>query len=85
MSGVWPSSTDVTLIASARFLRGAGPTSLTAWVPIGDISPRSGGLLYLEDSVSLGLEIEDAFTEMNKTLTAEERLSAFNVNVGTLE
>ncbi|GFZ52292.1 hypothetical protein JCM24511_10065 [Saitozyma sp. JCM 24511] len=63
------------------FLRGAGPTSLTAWVPIGDISPRSGGLLYLEDSVTLGLEIEDAFTEMNKNLTAEERLSAFNVNM----
>ncbi|RSH83761.1 hypothetical protein EHS25_005376 [Saitozyma podzolica] len=62
------------------FLRGAGPISLTAWVPIGDISPRSGGLLYLEDSVSLGLEIEDTFTEMNKNLTAEERLSAFNVN-----
>ncbi|KAM0750879.1 hypothetical protein T439DRAFT_356613 [Meredithblackwellia eburnea MCA 4105] len=63
------------------FLRAAPPTSLTAWVPIGDIEPLEGGLLYLEDSVSLGQEIEDSFTRMNSSLTAEERISAFNVNM----
>ncbi|KAI5475233.1 hypothetical protein MNV49_001713 [Pseudohyphozyma bogoriensis] len=63
------------------FLRAAPPTSLTAWVPMGDISPLSGGLLYLEKSVDLGLEIENEFTEMNKGLTEKERLSAFNVNM----
>lgn len=63
------------------FLRGAPPTSLTAWIPMGDITPLSGGLLYLEKSVPLGLEIEDSFTKMNASLTEAERLSAFNVNM----
>lgn len=48
---------------------------------MGDITPLSGGLLYLEKSVPLGLEIEDSFTKMNASLTEAERLSAFNVNV----
>ncbi|KAM0749893.1 hypothetical protein T439DRAFT_363498 [Meredithblackwellia eburnea MCA 4105] len=63
------------------FLRAAPPTSLTAWVPIGDIGPLSGGLLYLESSVPIGLEIEDEFTKMNKDLSEAERMSAFNVNM----
>jgi phytanoyl-CoA hydroxylase len=66
---------------SSSFLRAAPPTSLTAWVPIGDISPVSGGLLYLEKSVDIGLEIEDGFTKQNGDLPLEERLSAFNVNM----
>lgn len=63
------------------FLRAAPPTSLTAWVPIGDIPPESGGLIYLENSVPIGLEIEDEFTKLNANLSDEDRLSAFNVNM----
>ncbi len=53
----------------------------------GDISPTGGGLIYLSDSASLGREIEDDFTQRAQTMTREERISAFNVNMtkfGTL-
>ena len=63
------------------FLRGAPATSLTAWVPIGDVPPESGGLLYLENSVPLGQAFEEEFTKNNATLSDAERLSAFNVNM----
>lgn len=35
------------------FLRHGEPTSVTAWVPIGDIKLAGGGLIYLEDGESL--------------------------------
>lgn len=65
------------------FLRGGPPTALTAWVPIGDCGPMSGGLMYLEDSKTLAAAIEDDFTKMSieKGLSEEEALSAFNSNV----
>ncbi|KAH8896624.1 hypothetical protein GQ53DRAFT_791984 [Thozetella sp. PMI_491] len=63
------------------FLRAALPTSLTSWVPIGDISPESGGLIYLENSVPIDLEIEEEFTKRNAELPDEERVSAFNTNM----
>lgn len=34
------------------FLRYGEPTSVTAWVPIGDVSLSGGGLIYLEDGTS---------------------------------
>jgi phytanoyl-CoA hydroxylase len=73
------------------FLRGGDPHDefLTAWVPIGDIAVNGGGLIYLEDSSSLGRSIEDDFTALAKKtlLTPEQTISAFNVNMmagGTL-
>lgn len=33
------------------FLRHGEPTSVTAWVPIGDIKLTGGGLIYLQDSL----------------------------------
>lgn len=63
------------------FLRAAPPTSLTAWVPIGDIPPESGGLIYLENSVPLGVAFEEEFTRINAALSDDEKLSAFNVNM----
>lgn len=33
------------------FLRHGEPTSVTAWVPIGDIKLNGGGLIYLEDGM----------------------------------
>lgn len=59
------------------------PGAVTGWIPIGDVSPVSGGLLYLEGSRDMGLEIERAFLEMNKELDAESQLSAFNQNVSS--
>lgn len=36
------------------YLRAGPPTSLTAWVPIGDISLEGGGLMYLQGSTDIG-------------------------------
>jgi phytanoyl-CoA hydroxylase len=63
------------------YLRGGPPTSLTAWVPIGDISLEGGGLMYLEDSVSVGRFTEEEFARNAINLTPEERVSAFNKNM----
>jgi phytanoyl-CoA hydroxylase len=60
------------------FLRAGPATALTAWVPLRDCAINGGGLLYLEDSVSLGIEMEKGFAEAAKDFTEEERLSAFN-------
>jgi len=65
------------------FLRGGPATSLTAWLPIGDCTPAQGGLMYLEDSKSLGEEPERDFTKKagEGGLTEDETRSAFNQNV----
>ncbi|KAL8848628.1 MAG: hypothetical protein Q9221_006353 [Calogaya cf. arnoldii] len=60
------------------FLRGSDADLLTAWVPIGDCNARGGGLMYLQDSDRLGRELEDEFKENAKSLSDEERVSAFN-------
>lgn len=64
------------------FLRKGEAEFLTAWVPIGDIDPRGGGLMYLSDSVLLGREIEKNFSRRAQALSNEERLSSFNVHMG---
>lgn len=65
------------------FLRYGEPTSVTAWVPIGDVKLNGGGLIYLEDGDSVGLKIEEEFTTKAKNagLTEEEARSAFNSNM----
>lgn len=63
------------------FLRAGPPTVLTAWVPLGDIAIDGGGLLYLEDSASVGQGIEKGFTGAAKDFTEEERVSAFNAHM----
>lgn len=40
------------------FLRHGEPTSITAWVPIGDVAITGGGLIYLEDSTVVELMFE---------------------------
>jgi hypothetical protein len=37
--------------------------------------------MYLEDSVSIGQQLEDAFTEAAKDMPEKERVSDFNVNM----
>lgn len=70
------------------FLRGGPPTSLTAWVPLGDCDMEGGGLLYLQDSVSLGQQFEARFAAAAADLTEDEKMSAFNrtmMDTGYLE
>lgn len=65
------------------FLRHGEDTSVTAWVPMGDISRQGGGLIYLEKGHSLGSDMEQAFTIKAKAtgLTEAETRSAFNQNM----
>lgn len=65
------------------FLRHGEDTSVTAWVPMGDVSRQGGGLIYLEKGHLLGAEIEQEFTTKAKAtgLTDEEAKNAFNQNM----
>ncbi|KAI1311141.1 hypothetical protein F5Y03DRAFT_391687 [Xylaria venustula] len=63
------------------FLRAGPPTSITAWVPIGDVDVKGGGLIYLDRAHDIGKRYEDDFSEINADLPDEERLSAFNKNM----
>lgn len=65
------------------FMRYGEPTSVTAWVPIGDVNLEGGGLIYLEDGEKLGAEIEEEFTRKAKAagMTDEETRYAFNANM----
>jgi phytanoyl-CoA hydroxylase len=65
------------------FLRGGDPASefLTAWVPIGDTAHDGGGLIYLKNSTEIGRRIEANFTKRAQTLSAEDRIRAYNQNM----
>lgn len=78
LRGAW---TEERALTGRRYLRGMEPDALTAWIPLGDISPVGGGLMYLENSVDLGTEIEDLFKKQNATLPEDAQLDAFNENV----
>lgn len=64
------------------FLRSGTPRVCSSWIPIGDTPVAMGGLVYLENSDALGRQLEVDFAEMNKTLSREERINAFNKNMG---
>ncbi|EED15897.1 conserved hypothetical protein [Talaromyces stipitatus ATCC 10500] len=65
------------------FLRYGEPTSVTAWVPIGDISLTGGGLIYFENGDALGRQLEQDFTRKARDagMTDEETKNAFNQNM----
>lgn len=63
------------------FLRAGPPTSVTAWIPIGDVEVEGGGLIYLDRAHDLGVKYEEDFSKMNTSLSDEERMSAFNKNM----
>lgn len=65
------------------FLRHGEPTSITAWVPIGDVGIKGGGLMYLEGSHELGRELEEGFNTRagEDGLGEEEAKYAFNRNM----
>uniref|UniRef100_A0A8H7N1U8 Uncharacterized protein n=1 Tax=Bionectria ochroleuca TaxID=29856 RepID=A0A8H7N1U8_BIOOC len=63
------------------FLRAGPPTSITAWVPIGDVEVEGGGLIYLDRAHEIGVNYEQDFSKRNADLSDEERISAFNRNM----
>lgn len=78
-----PGSKPIGVHYDQIFLRYGDPTSVTAWVPMGDIKLNGGGLIYLEDGDKIGLEMEQTFFRKAKQagLTDEEAKSAFNSNM----
>lgn len=50
-----PGSKPIGVHYDQIFLRYGDPTSVTAWVPMGDIKLNGGGLVYLEDGTFLSL------------------------------
>ncbi|KAJ4996370.1 hypothetical protein K4K48_008625 [Colletotrichum sp. SAR 10_66] len=67
------------------FMRYGEPTSVTAWVPMGDVRLQGGGLIYMQDGEKLGEEIENEFTAQAKAkgMSDEETRNAFNANMMT--
>jgi Phytanoyl-CoA dioxygenase (PhyH) len=63
------------------YLRAGTDRFVTAWIPIGDVSARMGGLTYLEGSDRLGRKMEADFTARNRDLSEAERISAYNKNM----
>lgn len=68
------------------FLRAGDPVFVSAWIPLGDCAANGGGLMYLQDSSELGVEIEQRFKERQEKddMPPEERISAFNQHMGEL-
>ena len=73
-----PGSLSTGIHYDQLFLRGGEAEVLTAWVPIGDCAATGGGLMYLENNNALGEKIKAEFKRNAKTLSAEERIDAFN-------
>ncbi|KAL9604156.1 MAG: hypothetical protein Q9219_000744 [cf. Caloplaca sp. 3 TL-2023] len=73
-----PGSKSTGIHYDQYFLRDGEDEFLTAWVPIGDCAPTGGGLMYLENSTSLGQELERDFLKKAEHLPKEERVDAFN-------
>jgi len=63
------------------YLRGGTDRLVTAWIPVGDVPVEMGGLVYLEHSHSVGVQMEADFSRANAALTPEERVSAYNKNM----
>jgi ectoine hydroxylase-related dioxygenase (phytanoyl-CoA dioxygenase family) len=63
------------------YLRGGTSRVVTAWIPIGDIPVEMGGLVYLEGSHSIGMDMEAEFSRKAAELTPQERISAYNRNM----
>ena len=51
------------------YLRGGTSRIVTAWIPIGDVSVDMGGLVYLEGSHAIGLDMEARFNRDNAGLS----------------
>lgn len=63
------------------YLRGGTSRIVTAWIPIGDVPVAMGGLVYLEGSHAIGVEMEQEFSRKAADLSPEERINAYNRNM----
>ncbi|EPS32186.1 hypothetical protein PDE_07146 [Penicillium oxalicum 114-2] len=75
-----PGSKPIGVHYDQIFLRHGDPTSVTAWVPMGDIKISGGGLVYLENGEDIGVRMEEEFFTQAKQagMSDEEARSAFN-------
>ncbi len=64
------------------YLRAGTDKVCTSWIPIGDCPVEMGGLVYLEGSDAWGRRMEAEFSARNADLPPEERINAFNKNMG---
>jgi hypothetical protein len=64
------------------YLRAGTDRFCTSWIPIGDVPVAMGGLVYLEGSDAWGRRMEAEFAVKNAELAPEERINAFNKNMG---
>ena len=63
------------------YLRGGTTRIVTAWIPIGDVPAEMGGLVYLEGSHAIGVEMESEFSARALELSPAERINAYNKNM----
>ncbi len=64
------------------YLRGGTDRICTSWIPVGDIPVEMGGLVYLENSDGRGRTMEAEFSKRNANLPPNERIDAYNKNMG---
>ncbi|GAB5587669.1 hypothetical protein Unana1_02569 [Umbelopsis nana] len=64
------------------FLRDATPNLVSAWIPLGPATIEMGSLMYLEESHTIGADMEDEWTEVNRDLSPDEKINPYNVNMG---
>ena len=76
-----PGSLSTAIHYDKLFLRAGEAEFLTAWVPIGDCAANGGGLMYLENSNTLGEEIEAEFMRNSQHMPEADRIDAFNKNM----
>ncbi len=63
------------------YLRGGTTRVVTSWIPIGDVPVEMGGVVYLEGSHAIGVNMERQFSLDAGNLTPEEKISAYNKNM----
>lgn len=64
------------------YLRSGTDRVCSSWIPLGDTPVEMGGLVYLENSDALGRRMEADFSRVNRSLSREEQINAFNKNMG---
>ncbi|SPO06772.1 uncharacterized protein DNG_09466 [Cephalotrichum gorgonifer] len=65
------------------YMRYGEPTSVTVWVPIGDVKLEGGGLIYLEEGYKIGERMEKEFNKKARAdgMSEDEVRNAFNANM----
>lgn len=63
------------------YMRAGTDRFCTSWIPLDDIPVEMGGLIYLENSNTMGRQMEAEFCVKNADLPPEERINAYNRNM----